>query len=510
MIIKIKKIAPFFLRRRNNELIYEVGMQISAELDPNLLLQLIVDRIKAVLELSYCAILLKEGNDLVIRAVTEYPEGIIGKIIPLGQGISGRCAASKKEFLVPDLSRCDFYIHLGDSAFRSELDVPIIFHDRVLGVLNVQSVRRNAFRNSDIQFMKILSNQIGVALRNSQVLAQMDLLQDIGMKLVSIIKPDELFALIVAETQQRLHYATCAILEASNDHLVFKASSAEFPKELIGLRIPFGKGITGRCALEKKVVNVGDVRLDPDYIRSGILDIRSEIACPVISAGELLGVLTVESTNENEFTEDDVRLLSILSLQVAVGMRNARMYAEIEKMAVTDPLTGLYNYRYFYQRLGAELARSNRYHHPLSIIMIDLDDFKKINDHCGHLCGDRVLREAAGAMRRNIRRYDEPMTLKGAELDIVSRYGGEEFIIIQPDTPLAGALVCAERLRKMLETQIAPLSGLPCNKESPARVTGSFGVAAFREGETLESFLKRADTAMYQAKEQGKNRVLAL
>ena len=115
--------------------------------------------------------------------------------------------------------------------------------------------------------MKNLSNQIGVALHNSQVLAQMELLQDIGMKLVSIIKPEELFASIVAETRQRLHYDTCAILEVSGDHLVFKASSDEFPKELIGLQIPIGKGITGRCALEKKVINVGDVRLDPDYIR---------------------------------------------------------------------------------------------------------------------------------------------------------------------------------------------------------------------------------------------------
>jgi diguanylate cyclase (GGDEF)-like protein len=505
-----KQLFSFFGRKRKNELIYEIGMQISAELDFNRLLRLIVDRIKAALGLSYCAILLKEGDALVIRAVTEYPESIIGRKIPLGQGISGRCAVEKKEYLVPDISQCDFYIHLGDSVFRSEIDVPIIFHDSVLGVLNVQSVRKDAFKRDDVRFMKILGSQIGVALHNSQVLAQMDLLQDIGMKLVSIIKSDELFASIVAETQQRLHYATCAILEVSGGHLVFKASSAEFPRELIGLRIPIGKGITGRCALEKRVINVGDVRLDPDYIRSGILDIRSEIACPVISAGELLGVLTVESKNENAFNEDDIRLLSILSLQVSVGMRNARMYAEIEKMAVTDPLTGLFNYRYFYQRLGAELARSNRYHHPLSIVMIDLDDFKKINDYCGHQCGDEVLREAALAIRKNIRRYDEPMVIKGAELDIVSRYGGEEFIIIQPDTPMAGALVCAERLRNVLETQIGPRCGLPCSEHSPRLVTGSFGVAAFQEGETLETLLKRADTAMYRAKEQGKNRVIAL
>ena len=500
-----------FLRRGNKyELIYGISAQISAELDFDRLLRLIVDRIKSALGFSYCAILLKEGNDLVIRAVTEYPEGIVGKKIPLGQGISGRCALSKKQFLVPDLGRCDFYIHLGDGVFRSELDVPIIFHDSVLGVLNVQSVRKNAFKRDDIDFIKALSNQIGVALHNSRVLAQMELLQDIGMKLVSIGRPEELFASIVSETRQRLHYDSCAILEVSADHLVFKASSGEFPKELIGMHIPIGKGITGRCALEKKVINVGDIRLDPDYIASGIRDIRSEIACPVISEGSLLGVLTVESKNEYAFNEDDIRLLSILSLQVAVGMRNARMYVEIERLAITDPLTGLYNYRYFYQRLGAELARSQRYHHPLSLIMIDLDDFKKINDRCGHLAGDRVLREAALAIRRNIRRYDEPMIAKGAEIDIVSRYGGEEFIIIQPDTPLPGGMVCAERLRRMLEAQIAANSGLPGDGDSPARVTGSFGVTAFQEGETLEAMIKRADSAMYQAKEQGKNRVIAL
>jgi len=506
----IKKIKSLFCRSRKNELIYEIGAQISAELDPGRLLQLIVDSIKSALGFSFCAILLKEGNELVIRAVTEYSEDIVGRKIPLGEGVTGRCALNKEEILVSDLSSCGYYIQIDERIFRSELDVPIIFHDTVLGVLNLGSERRNAFSHNDIQFMKNLGNQIGVALHNSQVLSQMELLQGIGMKLVSIIKPGELFTLIVTETRQRLHYDSCAILEVNGDHLEFKASSGEFSQGLIGLQIPIGKGITGRCALEKQVINVEDVRLDPGYIPSGIQDIRSEIACPIVSEGSLLGVLTVESKNVNAFGADDIRLLSILSLQVAVGMRNARMYAEIEKLAITDPLTGLFNYRYFYQRLGSEFARSQRYHHPLSIILIDLDDFKKINDQCGHLQGDRVLREAALAIRQNIRRYDEPLIIRGAELDIVSRYGGEEFIIIQPDTPLEGALVCAERLRTMLETRIGAQAGLPYNENSPSRVTGSIGVTAFCEGDTMESIIKRADMAMYQAKEQGKNRVVAL
>jgi len=508
--MKNNKIFSFFNPGRKTKLIYTIGAHISAELDFDRLLLLIVDRVRSALGISYCAILLKEGGDLVIRAVTEYPEEIIGKRIPMGQGITGRCAMDNKEMLIPDLSRCDFYIHLGNSIFRSELDVPIVFHDSVLGVINVQSMRKNDFSRRDSEFLKILSYQIGVALHNSQVLAQLQLIQDIGLKLVSIVKVDALFASIVADARQRLHYDTCAILEVDGDQLVFKASSGDFPETLVGLKIPLGKGITGRCAAEKRVINVDDVRLDPDYIPSGIRDIRSEIACPVISDDILLGVLTVESRNLNAFNEDDVRLLSILSLQVAVGMRNARMYAEIEKLAVTDPLTGLYNYRYFHQRLGAEIARSQRYRHPLSIILIDLDDFKKINDSYGHLTGDRVLREAALAFRKNIRRYDEPIVLKGGELDIVSRYGGDEFIIIQPDTPLEGALVCAERLREILESSVGQKAGLPYDKNSAQRVTGSFGVTAFEVGETMESMIKCVDKAMYQAKDQGKNRVVGL
>ncbi|MCX6555229.1 MAG: sensor domain-containing diguanylate cyclase [Candidatus Aminicenantes bacterium] len=508
--MKNNKMFSFFSPSRKTELIYSIGAHISAELDFDRLLLLIVERVRSALGVSYCAILIKEGGDLVIRAVTEYPENIIGKRIPLGQGITGRCAMDRKEMLIPDLSRCDFYIHLGDSVFRSELDVPIVFHDSVLGVINVQSTRKNDFTRNDIQLLKTLSNQIGVALHNSQVLAQLQLVQDIGLKLVSISKPEKLFASIVTEARHRLHYDTCAILEVSDDHLVFKASSGDFPETLVSLKIPIGKGITGRCAVEKRVVNVGDVRLEADYVPSGIQDIRSEIACPVISEEKLLGVITIESRNVNAFGEDDVRLLSILSLQVAVGMRNARMYAEMEKMAVTDQLTGLYNYRYFHQRLGAEIARSQRYRHPLSIIMIDLDDFKMINDRYGHLTGDRVLREAAQTFRKNIRRYDEPMVLKGGELDIVSRYGGEEFIIIQPDTPLEGALVCAERLREILESSVGQKAGLPYDKNSAQRVTGSFGVTAFDFGESLDSMIRRADTAMYQAKDQGKNRVVGL
>ena len=193
---------------------------------------------------------------------------------------------------------------------------------------------------------------------------------------------------------------------------------------------------------------------------------------------------------------------------MAVGLHQARMFADAERMAVTDALTGLYNYRYFHERLRSEIARSARYGHPLSLLMIDLDYFKQVNDRFGHLKGDEVLCEVARTLRRNIRRYDEPTTVKFTDLDIATRYGGEEFIIIMPETGGAGAAIAAERLRAAIEADVGRASGLIGENGQTWNVTGSFGVAAFEKGLGAEGLVKRADDAVYQAKHAGRNRVV--
>jgi diguanylate cyclase (GGDEF)-like protein len=490
------------------ELILQIGLQISAEHDLDRLLNLTAQAIKESLGYSYCAILLKEGTDLVIRAVTAYPEAIIGKRIPIGKGITGRCALTKVESLIPDVSKSPHYVHFGDDVFRSELDVPIIFRGKVLGVLNTQSTVTDAFSARDIHTMKILGTQIGVALYNSHIRNQLELVQDIGIQLVTIVRPEELFPWIVRQIRERLGHDSCAILKVDSDNLVLEAATGGYARDLVGMRIPFGQGITGRCAVEKRVINVGDVRSDPGYITSGVEGARSEIAAPILFEEQLHGVLTIESGAEDAFDQDDVRLLSTLGAQVAVGLHQARMFAEAERMAVTDALTGLYNYRYFHERLHSEMARSARYGHPLSLVMIDLDHFKQVNDRYGHLKGDEVLRHVAGTIRRNTRRYDEPMTIKDTDIDIASRYGGEEFIVIMPETAAHGAAVAAERLRAAIEAEVGLAVGLKDEHGRTRPVTGSFGVAAFEKGLGPESLIKLADDAVYQAKRSGRNRVV--
>jgi diguanylate cyclase (GGDEF)-like protein len=490
------------------ELILQIGLRINAEYDLDRLLSLAAQAIKESLNYSYCTILLKEGTDLVIRAVTAHPEDIIGKRVPIGTGITGRCALTKGEWLVPDVSTIPYYVHFGDEVFRSELDIPIIFRGRVLGVLNTQSTVINAFGSRDVHTLKILATQIGVALYNSRIRNQLELVQDIGLQLVTIVRAEELFPWVVRQIQQRLHYDSCAILRVDGLHLVLEASTGGYAGGLVGMRIPFGQGITGRCAVEKRVINIGDVRSDPGYITSGVEGVRSEVAAPILFEGQLHAVLAVESSAEDAFDDDDVRLLSTLGAQMAVGLHQAEMFAEAERMAVTDALTGLYNYRYFHERLHSEMARSARYGHPLSLVMIDLDHFKQVNDRFGHLKGDDVLREVAKTIRGNTRRYDLPTTVKHTDIDISSRYGGEEFIVIMPETGAAGAAVAAERLRAAIAAEVGRAAGLIGDHGDPWIVTGSFGVAVFEAGLGPEGLIKRADDAVYQAKQRGRNRVV--
>lgn len=229
---------------------------------------------------------------------------------------------------------------------------------------------------------------------------------------------------------------------------------------------------------------------------------------PILFEEELLGVLTIESAVEDAFDDDDVRLLTTLAAHVAVCLHLARVLAESERMAVTDGLTGLYNYRYFHERLRGEMARSTRYGHPLSLVMLDLDNFKKINDRYGHLKGDDVLREVAQAIKRNIRGTVATATVKRADVDIACRCGGEEFIIILPEAAAPGAAIAAERLRAVVEAEVGRVAELIDENGQSGTVTGSFGVAAFVPGLSPESFIKGADEATYEAKRAGKNRVI--
>jgi diguanylate cyclase len=163
--------------------------------------------------------------------------------------------------------------------------------------------------------------------------------------------------------------------------------------------------------------------------------------------------------------------------------------AALEKMATTDSLTGTLNRSKFQETALTELQRAVRYSHPLSLLMFDIDHFKKVNDTFGHLAGDEVLRKISSIVSRNLRGTDS-----------LARWGGEEFVVIAPETDIVDAGILAERIRKEVADETF---------EGPRQVTVSFGIAAYREKETLDDIIRRADEALYRAKAAGRNRVEA-
>jgi diguanylate cyclase (GGDEF)-like protein len=184
-------------------------------------------------------------------------------------------------------------------------------------------------------------------------------------------------------------------------------------------------------------------------------------------------------------------LARTIAHELGGALRMASLVEESRLMATTDPLTGLLNRRAFLERTGQELRRSARYGDALSVILLDVDHFKRINDERGHAIGDVVLAAVGGLMGRTVR-----------SCDIVARWGGEEFVIALPSTPAANALTLAERLRANLQAmEITDL------KRGTLSATASFGVAAQAEGDHLEQLIDRADRAMYVAKSGGRNRV---
>ncbi|MCX8007451.1 MAG: sensor domain-containing diguanylate cyclase, partial [Coriobacteriia bacterium] len=209
----------------------------------------------------------------------------------------------------------------------------------------------------------------------------------------------------------------------------------------------------------------------------------------------LLVALCAESRLLSSMDDNDRRVLQAIAAELAVAVENAQLYKLTKRLANTDELTGLYNYRYLQQRLDEEITRARRYKKTLSFLMIDVDDFKRVNDTHGHLVGDSVLRELGEIMKATVR-----------EVDVVVRYGGEEFSVLLPETDAAGAFIVAEKIRE----NVAMHRFRDEDGEATIRVTVSVGVANMPvHADDKESLLRAADDAVYYAKESGKDRVRA-
>jgi diguanylate cyclase (GGDEF)-like protein len=257
-----------------------------------------------------------------------------------------------------------------------------------------------------------------------------------------------------------------------------------------------GEGILGRVFATGQAVVVRDVADVPDHARRRRYRSRSYLAFPISGAEGVLAVVAVtDRTDARPFDDADLAMLTSLAAPASLALARdvlRERTRELGHLATVDGLTGLFNRRYFETRLEQEIQRQQRQQDELALLMIDLDNFKSLNDSQGHLVGDRVLREVAGILRRAVRIFD-----------VCGRYGGEEFAILMPGANAPTALRVAERIRRQVEQHFA--SGL----RSGAAIcpTVSLGVATAMAATTRETLIAHADAALFQAKRDGKNAV---
>jgi len=285
------------------------------------------------------------------------------------------------------------------------------------------------------------------------------------------------------------------LLDKKRNSLYMAASNDKSidPETKSRIKFKLGEGMIGKVGDSLEPTIVDDVerhggfngKSDPKY------GDKSCRILPMISGGKLVGVITMTSAPENrEEAYDDTALLSLFADHIAIAVRNAQLLAMTRDEANRDGLTKLYTHRYFHSHLDREMARSRRYHTRLSLMLMDVDNFKQFNDKYGHIVGDEVLVGIAAIVLANMR----------VGVDIPCRYGGDEFVAILPETPLDSAFDAAERIRQMVQL----LEFATANKE--LETTLSIGVCEYSEHLTKTEFIHLVDRAMYTSKEKGRNR----
>ena len=411
-------------------------------------------------------------------------------VVPFGSYVSGLIPGISLAFL-----SAIFYTSVNAGEIAS---LPISFVlIRVLALLVLAlavGVVVKDMRGSKSKLMGMFDvlNQRTSELEKSQ--AQIETIYETSRTLGEILNLDEVVAEILNMVQKILGYRFFSIFVLSDKSTLsllgaIKEGETAKYSEPGATRL---KGIHREIVNNGKPIRVFDVTKYPE-LELEPKETRSFMAVPMVSRGKVIGVMDARSTRMGAFLDQDEKTFSILAGSAALALENALLHQKTQELTVVDDLTTLYNFRYFSRKLAGEIMRAERYHLPLSIIMIDIDWFKRCNDTYGHLFGNRVLQGLAARIKECVR-----------EVDVVCRYGGEEFAVILPQTEKGDARMIGERIRRTVESDEFLTDG----GGAPVKITVSLGIASFPEnGRTSKDLIAKVDQALYLAKGRGKNLV---
>ena len=385
---------------------------------------------------------------------------------------------------------------------QAMLGLPLVATQQKLGAVLVLYDRPRRFSSHEIRLAEQAAGQVALAIGRARSLEashrraqEAENLRQATAALTAALDLRQVLDNILDHLEKVLPYdrASVYLLEEQTLHAV-AASGFLAEQQVLGYNFPASNAIAQQIIRLGHPLILEDAAQEPRFtgwIETG--SVHGWMGVPLVIHGSLIGILTIGRQLVGAFGREQANLAQAFASQAAAAIANARLFSEVQRLAITDPLTGLYNRRGFSEIGHREIERTRRYKRPLSAIMIDIDHFKRINDTYKHAIGDQVLRTLAERCRKRTR-----------ELDILGRYGGEEIVILLPETDRAGALGAAEHLRRDVADE--PF----VTDVGPLWVTISLGVADSIDGNLeLDSLIDRADAAMYAAKQSGRNRVMS-
>ncbi len=330
---------------------------------------------------------------------------------------------------------------------------------------------------------------------------ELEALIEIGKALTSTIDHANVLTLIMDQVSRLLKSQAWSLLSLNEQtgELTFEIAVSPAAEKLKGLRLSRGQGIAGWVAEHGLPLLIADVRNDARFSdmvdKAAAFETRSVLCVPIRSKDHILGVIElVNGPEEDAFSDADLQILSTISDYAAIAIENARNFRRISELVITDDLTGLFNGRHFHALLEEEIERVRRFGGKLSLVFIDLDYFKKVNDTRGHLVGSRTLAELGQLIKKNLRKVCKP-----------ARYGGDEFVIILPNTSKNGAMTLANRLLNIFRNHV-----FYDDEAAPFQLTASLGISTFPDdAQSKDDLIRLADKAMYRVKESTRNAVMS-
>ncbi|CAM4223226.1 MULTISPECIES: sensor domain-containing diguanylate cyclase [Myxococcus] len=392
-------------------------------------------------------------------------------------------------------------------AVQALLAVPILeASGLVRGVLVADRLANEPFSDQDEKLLSTIAGEVLRSIEVERVMSYIRKTRDEKDRFFRAIEelnragsPDQVFVAVLESTRQLAGLDFCAVtlvseVDGKRMHRVVRMSGVTAQGQALS-----GQSFEDNNGLVANVVRYGaplpgrDIKaMDRQIIFDDETQIRGLGALkifPLVAGDRILGTLVAGSRKKAAFEQDVLRMIEVIAIQAAQAVLRAQLYEQMERMATTDGLTGLYNHRTFQAKADEVLAQSRRYQRKFSLILTDVDHFKSVNDTYGHPTGDQVLKGVARIIKTMAR-----------DTDIVARYGGEEFVIIMPETDAKGAFTISERIREAVKAEVFQ------TEMGPLRITMSLGIATFPDSAMeKQQLIDLADQCLYHSKRNGRN-----